>query len=562
MNIGDHVKSGRLRKLNLPTVAALFVCAVFFVVVFYIAHKKYLCLDVTHFDIQQMTQIFEMARSDGVFAAINFNPTSWFFLTLEPLQYVGMLFYAVIPSVYTLLVLQIGALTAALFLSYLLAVQISRNPWVGLVVIIALACNAYLWAFALMGWRSYLLSAPFFPAFFLARAKGWPGLSALLLVFAGLGKVNLMFMAVLIGLLAWRREPKARHAKTPFLICAALLACMLIIAAFLSSRYNVSVSAKEVHLAAYGETVGEAFVSMATRPIFTIKQIFIEANAAHLALLLSFLFIPVLAGGYFLCALPEIAMIFLTTSGMVPLITYQNVYAGIYSPNIFIHNNYFYLTGILMACFAMGASALYKYFRENSFGMMNAPYMMLSVVFLTFVARIIWPPMIAGPLPLNIHYDGRYYEQTAHDKLGWEIPEAIPEGAFVRAQWNLFPKSLMRGRGRLRSFEWFRNDVVEDYIYVDLFSFEYLMERNQYLDDLEKIVAGGQYGVTQFEDGYILLKKGHDSSKNAEVTKFIEENRTILEKNLFRPYQDRNFPEPKVGHDVYSETQLAGREGS
>ncbi len=543
--------------LSIPTAGAALICISFFLMTLSYSHRKYLCLDVTHFDVQQLLQFFEMVRSEGLFAAMRFNPANWFFFTLEPMQYFVMLLYAAAPSVYTLFVLQTGALSAALFLSYLLASQISGKPLVGLAVVLALALNPYLWTFALMGWRSYLLTTPFFLAFFYANAKGAFKWSIVFLALAGLGKVNLMFMATCFGLFVWLREPKRKHGKAAFFTCALLTVFMVGAAAIAKNHLNLSVSTEEMHLSVYGDTVGEAVWTMISRPVFVIHQILIDANAAHLFVLISFLFVPILAGGYFLCALPEMGMILLSSSALVSDVFYQNIYPDIYAPIVFVHNNHFYLLGAFMGCFAIGVARLYGYFSHKSFGMMNGPYMLLSVVFLSMLARLLWPPMIGGPIPLNIHYDARYYEQTTHDELGWQIAGEIPDGASVRAQWNLFPKPLMKGHPRLRSFEWNRNDMTEDYIFVDLFAFEYLLARKQYLEDVRTLLTGGRYGVARFEDGYVLMKKGHDNAGNAEALEFIFANEDLLRKNLFRPYRDRILAEPKVGRDVYSETQLA-----
>ena len=556
------MKSPLREKLrpSFATAPALTICLVFFASVLYYAHKKYLCQDVTHFDVQRLVQFFESVRSEGFIDAMNLNPDDWFYYTFEPAQLITIPFYLLAPSAYTLFVLQAGTLSVALFFAYLLAAHVSNNRKVGLAALVACALNPYLWTFALMGWRSYLITAPFFVASLYAVEKKNNKLAAVLLALGGLGKVNLMLLSACIGLWIWLRNPKAKHAKRAFVTCFILLVLIIAAATAIRHRLDLDISTEEMHLSAYGDTIGKALFTVATSPLLVMRQIFVDANIAHPAMFLSLLFIPVCAGGYFLCALPEIGLILLSTSGLTADVFYRNIYPAIYNPNVFVHNNHFYLTGILLACFAVGLARIYNYFSKNSFGMMNGPYMILSVVFLSFVIRFIWPPMIAGPMPLNIHYDGRYYRQTAHDKLGWRMAEDIPEGAFVRAQWSLFSKTLMKGHPRLRSFEWYRNDVVEDYIYVDLFAFEYLMERRQYLSDLARILKGGRYGVMRFKDGYVLMKKGGDTGENLKVLEFIEDNGELLLKNLFRPYRDRALPDPQVGRDVYSKTQLVGQE--
>ncbi|MCZ7584502.1 MAG: hypothetical protein M5R36_14785 [Deltaproteobacteria bacterium] len=333
-----------------------------------------------------------------------------------------------------------------------------------------------------------------------------------------------------------------------------MLAALIGASMAVKASHDFAVTAEMMHLGVYGETVGEAVATLVSRPVFVLSQIFSPLNAAHLSFLGAFLFLPFLGGVFILAALPEFGLWLMSTTSIAGRTFFQNVYPDFYDPAVFIHNDHFYLTGLLMGAFAVGAARLIHW-AKGRWKTVGARGAWGTVLAASIAAHVFWPPLLGGPMPGNVHYDARYYRQSAHDRLGWEIAQTIPRGVPARAQWNLYQEPLPQ-REVFRAFEWFRDDVNEEFVFVDLFSFEYLISRDVYLATVRAVTASERYGVVRFEDGYILLKRDAPRHKNAEVLSYLDSHTELLSRNLYRPFRSAALPEPRPAVDLYSATQI------
>jgi len=120
-------------------------------------------------------------------------------------------------------------------------------------------------------------------------------------------------------------------------------------------------------------------------------------------------------------------------------------------------------------------------------------------------------PLVAAVLGLTgyYHYYHGYtplarafepYQVTAHDRLGAEIAQSIPEAAAVSAQPNLNP--LVSGRKTLYRFPYIGD---ADTIFLDVST---LANQSQQYELIQKLLAGGEFGVVQAQDGFLVLRRG------------------------------------------------------
>jgi uncharacterized membrane protein len=93
---------------------------------------------------------------------------------------------------------------------------------------------------------------------------------------------------------------------------------------------------------------------------------------------------------------------------------------------------------------------------------------------------------------------------TDHAKLAQRFIDMIPESASVSAQSNLVPHISERKSIYLFPYQ----DDSADYIFLDTTSFYYPLQSNSYIDQVKKVIMGGNYGVVAAQDGYLLLKRG------------------------------------------------------
>jgi len=93
---------------------------------------------------------------------------------------------------------------------------------------------------------------------------------------------------------------------------------------------------------------------------------------------------------------------------------------------------------------------------------------------------------------------------TSHARLAQRFIDMIPESASVSAQSSLVPHISERKSIYLFPYQ----DDNADYIFLDTTSYYYPLQSYSYINQVKKVIMGGNYGVVAAQDGYILLKKG------------------------------------------------------
>jgi len=107
-----------------------------------------------------------------------------------------------------------------------------------------------------------------------------------------------------------------------------------------------------------------------------------------------------------------------------------------------------------------------------------------------------------GALPFSRAF--AWPQVTQHDQVAQQLVAMLPPSASVSAQSSLLPHVSERSHVYLFPYA----DNMADYIFLDITSFTYPFEASPYTDEVKKVLQGGQYGVVEAQDGFLLLKRG------------------------------------------------------
>src|SRR6266702_3420690 len=107
-----------------------------------------------------------------------------------------------------------------------------------------------------------------------------------------------------------------------------------------------------------------------------------------------------------------------------------------------------------------------------------------------------------GSLPFSRGFS--WPQITAHTALAQRFINMIPASASVSAQSSLIPHISERNSIYLFPYQ----DDSAEYIFLDTTSFYYPLQSLSYINQVKKLIMGGNYGVVAAQDGYLLLKRG------------------------------------------------------
>jgi hypothetical protein len=128
-----------------------------------------------------------------------------------------------------------------------------------------------------------------------------------------------------------------------------------------------------------------------------------------------------------------------------------------------------------------------------------------------------------GPLPFTAKFNPNFYRFSAHAQTGEKIIKMIPEGASCLTLQSIgFHLGQCRDVG-VFSRHVIASDMAWDYIFVDLLKDDfYQISRREYFLKLKRLLLEENYGVMHFEDGWLLLKRGHRGSEELFVCNLID----------------------------------------
>jgi uncharacterized membrane protein len=261
--------------------------------------------------------------------------------------------------------------------------------------------------------------------------------------------------------------------------------------------------------------------TLLTNPFYT--AVFVFSNQDRLVylvqLLLPVLFLPLLAGGAWIAALPAISVALLTSAETQFSISYQ--YSAIIIPFIFF-------------LAVLGVRAL----SPSRFSLLR-----------TALAASV---LVAG-LAMNYSYGWIFSKQSP------EIPEQTQHAADVAACLRDVPQSVsVSTTSDLLPHVSGRKDIYlfpivngADYIVFDadptanFWPFVEWNARNQAIGRLVPLVVSGEYGLVTSRGGCLVLKRGHDTAANREALRALLTARYEAE-SLRSDFATLDLPDPQA----------------
>ncbi len=156
---------------------------------------------------------------------------------------------------------------------------------------------------------------------------------------------------------------------------------------------------------------------------------------------------------------------------------------------------------------------------------------------------------ISGYSPLARGFKWRMFAPTHHAKIGQRIIKKIPRVASVAAQCDIFPHLanrkeiwLYRGYNTIP----FKNHQI-DYIILDTKNYCRPFLFGDYNANIRQILEEKNYGVVEYNDGWLLLKKGYSTELNDKVIKDFICN-FIFEAENLRLHIGRNVEDPDASN--------------
>lgn len=459
----------------------------------YLTLARHAVFDTHTLDLGIQDQIaFNVARHGRLFTTLAFpkyaEPCDFLQMHMSPVFYLIAPIYALRPNATTLLVMQSAVLGLAAIPLFLLA----RRHCTALLPAVVI-CFSYLAHPAIHGVNRFdfheLAFVPLFLlwAFYFMETRRTVLFVAFLLL-AMSAKEEMLMTGTAVGLyVAWAQR-RWRLGMSIAVITAVLF---VLVVCYVQPQFGWKHNtARFSGMIAPGMSgFSGVLVSIITNPIFTFQYVFSNPDKlAYLAyLLVPLAFLPVLGGRAWIIAVPALCTALLSSFSGQYILGQQ--YPAAVVPTIY------YLA-------VRGTGRV----RQHRLGSL-ATAMAVAAVLLNYSYGLIIPSK-----DQNI-----WLRPAGHDQVLHRMIAKIPREASVSAQQNRMPHLSSRERAYR-----FPPATPPEYILFDShqttnFLGDWDLPRRQVLDQLMPYLTGGDYGVLDYEDGCLLLKRGADTRANRNI---------------------------------------------
>jgi len=429
-----------------------------------------------------------------------------------PLNYLLAFIYRLFPRPEALLVFQSVFLASGALPVYLLTRKRLGSTYLAVAFSLAYLLHPIVTTGAVLGYIPLALALPFLLFAFYYLEKGDFKRFIIFIILANLSKIDVVLMTLILGIILLFSKTRKRYGKTILKISfiwliIAITACFVYLK-LINRPFPVGM----VHFVQYGDSITDALRYALLHPVSIMKNMFNESNM----LIYAFSRLPnifaFVAPLYLLPVIAEVGYILL-----------RNQHSS----------GHFLILAFVFAGAIYGAGRIIDLIHKTFFKYKNSKKLLHNLL-----ATFILVPVLLqhyyvqpksnfsenlGPLPFTRGFSFKHYESTKHARIGHRLLKMIPDEASCLTLQSLAPHL-----GRCRWVGVFATYVIErdytwDCIFVDLFKDDYYhIEKTTYFLGLKHFLTGEDYGVAAFENGWLLLKKGYEKNKNAEVLDFIK----------------------------------------
>jgi len=432
-------------------------------------------------------------------------------------------FYAIAPSAYTLVALQVLLLASAAVPVFLIARDRFRSEWAGVVwaaVYLLYPTTQFMAMAGPFQPRVPALVCFFWAFLFLERRRLWPYLA---LLFVGmLARTDAALVVVAFGMVAGLRRARWPFAVWPILVGLAYfyVAITYITPLFyspsfqparvevpfdLSRDYNdlwpCGVSPQACYYMHLGGSLGAIAKNIVTHPVEIFFFVFEPAKLQYMALLLgALLFLPLLAPRELLLAAPVLGINLLSTRP--------------YQYSIEEQYQILVIPGVLIAAI-YGAAWLWELWNRRTKEQRNkgpAPVQQRSVSWASTAVPLLFVLLFVGlsniPLKNPVISSLRNPESAARVAVMERMRAAIPPSAKVAATSFLAPHLLPREELYYIPAGKMHHQADEaDYVFIDRRASGLRAQAQAGNDILGRLLADPTWAVVDEEDDLILLRK-------------------------------------------------------
>ncbi|MDP8254880.1 MAG: hypothetical protein P9M14_03955 [Candidatus Alcyoniella australis] len=390
--------------------------------------------------------------------------------------------------------------------------RLSGSGLVGLACELLVLLNPYTALLCLAGVVPGAEGMALVPAMLLYRYSGRMRAFTVAAVLLAMCRIDFIPALLLWGVWMRWRERSRPFGRRAMLVGGVALAATLAFSALLLSP-NAGMAWGDLHLG-----TGATF-----DPLF---DVFSADNLRHLPLLLGLLFLPLIAPGLLVPTLVSLAMVLLTTSGALADRPRREL---CFDPDSVVSlwiTHYRVLLPFFSAAAVVGAIRLHKRMAAR-LGPRAAPLLAGSIIVLALAVHVMFTPAIFGPAPLTPQFNREAYAQTPRARLGWEFLAQVPEDDPALMSDTFYFRAWRHGKRQLL-FSGQDELAFQNWALIDLYAPAIYLSRAELVQRTLLMLDPRYYGVVRFEDGYLLLRRGEERTRNAEVRRWIEDNRQRL----------------------------------
>jgi uncharacterized membrane protein len=440
------------------------------------------------------------------------QPIYWLGFHFHPVLFLFVPLYALIPSVIWFTIAQALALSVGAWPIFLLAKRVCHSEKAGLFWALAYLINPFLLNAAAWDFHPITLAVPFVAASMLSlESKNLRLLFFSCLVIL-LCKEHLGVMVVGFGLLWWIKNKSWKPAIVLILIGIIhfVLVLMVIMPALSPTGEHLMLGEGLGRLSLYawiGNSLGEVLHTILFHPIYVIKIVILGMGGAKylLVLLIVFLGFPLAAPEYLLPGLADMMANMMSANPMprslfayhsislIPVLTVAAVYG---SERISRWSKKFSVKEL--AGFAVITSFILGYY----FAPLPIPG-----------ARNFWKPVRFLNLPDPIVHTIRY---EVGDKASISAQANVGAHFSQRREIYRFPNKvgemdaiILRLESPTKNINDFPDQLKNRRKYsISMLDSHLQMDRTEYIDTIEHLLSGSEYGILYWNDPWLVFKRG------------------------------------------------------
>lgn len=455
----------------------------------------------------------KLARGESMFSAAALPEYLIVTYIFAPINYILAFIYGLFPHPEALFIFETVIMAAGAVPIYLLSRTVIKNNYLAFVISLSYLLHPVITSGAMLGYIPFSMALPFFLWSFYYLEKRDLGKFTIFIILANSAKIDAVLMGLILGILLYFSKEKNKFGKRILKINFFWLITALALCFFYLKASGRSFPVGILHFDKYGNTLQDTLSYVAKSPGLIFNNLFNESNM-FASLFLGLPAIFVLLSPLFLVPIVPEAIFILTrnqhSSGHFLILAF--VFAGsIYGIASFL----FYIQRFII-----------KKLKVNM-AVRHLPEIVLASVILIFaLARhyYIQPKcgFNLGPMPLARNFSLGLLYPAPRTELLCQFLNKIPSEATCLTSQTLVPHL-----GRCKKIAIFSREVISanydwDYILLDLKADDlYHIRKEDFLLTLKDIISSHSYGVEDFEDGVLLLRKGWKREKNGEIIKFI-----------------------------------------